>query len=80
MIAWTPPPTYTSTALGKLKAVLETMFDDLAIARCGVAATAADLTGLPTAGKINRIYRVTATNKLASFDGTAWYYADGTAV
>lgn len=80
MIAWSPPPTYTTTAIGRLITVLNDMFDDLKVARCGVVATAADLTGLPTTGKLNRIYRITATNKLASFDGTAWYYADGTAV
>lgn len=80
MIAWTPPGTYTPTAMGRLIAVLEQMFDDLRIARCGVEATAADLLALPTEGRINRIYRITATKKLASFDGTAWYYADGSAV
>ena len=80
MIGWTPPATYTMTAIGRLIVILEQMFDDLRIGRCGVAADAAELLAIPTTGRLNRVYRLEDSKKLTSFDGTAWYYADGTAV
>lgn len=80
MIAWSPPTTYAAAIFGNLKTAIDRALDDLAVARCGVVASAADLNALPPEGRLNRIYRVAATNKLASFDGADWYYADGTLV
>ena len=77
-IGWTPPSSYLATSFSALALKLEAALLDLAVAKVAVVATTADL---PDAARnINRLYRITASKALASSDGSAWYYADGTAV